>query len=285
MTRVAGTRALVLGGGGITGIAWEIGVLAGLAAAGVDLDAADVIVGTSAGSVVGALVASGVAVEDLYASQLVPPAAGGAARLGRLSLLRFLLASLWPGSDQAVRARVGRMAAGARTKETSEERVAVIRQAIGDRPWPERTLLIAAIDSATGEERIFDRNSDAQLAEAVAASCAVPLVWPPVRIGGRDYIDGGVRSIANADLASGAERVVVLAPVTFARRRSGRIATQLATLGPAVRSIVVTPDAASRAAIGTNVLDPARRGVSAQVGRKQGSDIAGAVAAVWTGPI
>jgi NTE family protein len=281
MTRVEGTRALVLGGGGITGIAWEIGVLAGLAAAKIDLGAADAIVGTSAGSVVGALVASGVAIEDLYASQLVPPAAGPAARLGRLSLLRFVLASLWPGSDQAARARVGRMAARARTKATSEERVAVIRQAIGGRPWPERRLLITAVDAATGDERIFDRESGAQLAEAVAASCAVPLVWPPVRIGGRDYIDGGVRSIANADLAAGAERVVVLAPVTFARRRSGRIATQLAALGPAVRSIVVTPDAASRSAIGKNVLDPARRGVSAQAGRKQGSDIASAVAEVW----
>ncbi|HYK98956.1 MAG TPA: hypothetical protein VEU77_11260, partial [Candidatus Acidoferrales bacterium] len=80
---------------------------------------------------------------------------------------------------------------------------------------------------------------------------------------------------------AGAERVVVLAPVTFASRRSGRIATQLAALGPAVRSIVVTPDAASRTAIGKNVLDPARRGVSAQAGRKQGSDIASAVAEVW----
>ena len=278
-------RALVLGGGGITGIAWEIGVLAGLASAGVDLSDADVIVGTSAGSVVGALVASGAGLEDLYASQLRPPSTSGrAARLGRVNLLRFLIASVWPGSDQAVRARIGRMAAAARTRATSAERVAVIRQVIGDRSWPERRLLIATVDALTGEPRIFDRESGAPFVEAVAASCAVPLVWPPVRIGDRDYVDGGVRSIANADLASGAARVVVLAPVNVALRRSGRIATQLAALGADVRSIVVTPDSASRRAIGRNVLDPARRAVSAKAGREQAALIAAAVAEVWAGP-
>ena len=277
--------ALVLGGGGVTGIAWEIGVLAGLAAAGVDLSAADVIVGTSAGSVVGALIASGDGLEDLYAGQLRPPSVSGkAARLGRLNLLRFLIASVWPGTDQAARARIGRMAVAARTAATSAERVAVIRQAIRDRSWPERRLLITAVDALTGDARVFDRESGVSFVEAVAASCAVPLVWPPVRIDGRDYVDGGVRSIANADLAVGAARVVVLAPVNVALRRSGRIARQLAALGADVRSIVVTPDAASRVAIGRNVLDPARRAVSAQAGRQQGVVIAAALAEVWTGP-
>src|SRR5215203_1575582 len=83
------SRALVLGGGGVTGVAWEIGVLAGLAEAGVDLTGADLVVGTSAGSVVGAQVTSGAGIEELYARQLEPPASERVARLGRAAQARY----------------------------------------------------------------------------------------------------------------------------------------------------------------------------------------------------
>jgi len=102
-------------------------------------------------------------------------------------------------------------------------------------------------------------------------------------IGGRRYIDGGVRSITNADLAGGCERVVVLAPVALALRRSGRIDRQLASLGPHVRSIVVSPDANARHAIGRNVLDPARRVASVRAGHEQAAAAAAACSAVWSG--
>ncbi|MEV1147602.1 patatin-like phospholipase family protein, partial [Micromonospora sp. NPDC049799] len=85
-------RALVLGGGGVTGVAWELGLLAGLAERGVDLLGADVVVGTSAGSVVGAQVCSGTPVEDLYAAQLRDPGGEVAARLGWPVLARLLWA-------------------------------------------------------------------------------------------------------------------------------------------------------------------------------------------------
>ena len=111
----------------------------------------------------------------------------------------------------------------------------------------------------------------------------MPLVWPPITIEGRRYIDGGVRSPANADLAVGCEGVVVLAPLAMALRRSGRIGSQLASLGPHVRSIVVSPDANARNAIGRNVLDPAHRVASARAGHVQAAGIAAAVAAVWSG--
>jgi NTE family protein len=117
----------------------------------------------------------------------------------------------------------------------------------------------------------------------VAASCAVPLVWPPITIDGRRYIDGGVRSTANADVAHGCERVVVVAPLAMALRRSGRIDRQLASLGSDVRSIVVSPDASARNAIGRNVLDPAHRVASARAGHVQAAGVAAAVAAVWSG--
>src|SRR4029077_19401592 len=120
---------------------------------------------------------------------------------------------------------------------------AVIGQGLARSEWPEQRLVITAVDAESGEPRAFDRDSGGGLIDAVAASCARPLVWPPITIGGRRYIDGGVRSATNADLAAGCDRVVVLAPITVALRRSSAIKNQLASLGPGVRSIVVTPEA------------------------------------------
>lgn len=275
-------RALVLGGGGVTGIAWMTGLLAGLAEAGIDLTQADLVIGTSAGSVVGAQILSGVSVRDLYAGQLKEPAGEVAARMGMGVLFGFVVSSLWPGDERVGRARLGRAAMRARTVPEAERR-AIIEGRLPTRSWPGTRLVITAVDAESGEARNFDRDSGVSLAEAVAASCAVPLVWPPITIDGHRYIDGGVRSSANADLAVDCERVVVLAPVALALRRSGRVDRQLASLGPQVRSIVVSPDAKARQAIGRNVLDPAHRVASARAGHAQAADATIAVTAVWSG--
>ncbi len=250
-------RALVLGGGGVTGIAWELGLLAGLAEKGVDLMSPDVVVGTSAGSVVGAQVLSGTSIEELYAEQLADATGEIGTRMGPGVLARFVIASLWPGDERRGRAYLGHAALAARTVPESKRRT-VIESRLRSRAWPARRLLVTAVDAETGEARVFDR-----------------------AINGRRYVDGGVRSIANADLAAGCDRVVVLAPVTFALRRRGRIASQLSALGPGVRSVVVSPDAEARRAIGRNVLDPARRAASARAGRRQAGSVAGAVGTVW----
>lgn len=276
-----GRRALVLGGGGVTGIAWETGLLAGLAEAGIDLTLADLVVGTSAGSVVGAQILSGMSLKDLYAEQLAESSGETAARMGAITTLRFVAAMMWPGDEQRARARLGRAALRAHTVPESERR-AVIARRLPSSSWPERRLLITAVDAETGDLRVFDRNSGGSLPEAVAASCAVPLVWPPITVSGRRYIDGGVRSVTNADLAVDCDRVVVLAPVTFALRRSTRISIQLASLGAGVRSVVVSPDAEARSAIGGNVLDPAHRAGSARAGHAQAAGVAQSVAAVWS---
>jgi NTE family protein len=281
--RVAiGRRALVLGGGGVTGIAWETGLLAGLAEAQVDLTAADLVVGTSAGSVVGAQILSGVAIEDLYAAQLKDATGEVSAKFGVGAMARLVIGSLWPGDERRGRARIGRAALKARTVPESARR-AVIEKRLPNHAWPDRRLLITAVDAETGEAKVFDRESGVPLTDAVAASCAVPMVWPPITINGRRYIDGGMRSVANADLATGSDRVVVLAPVAFALRRSQRIDLQLATLGRSVRSIVVSPDPQARKAIGSNTLDPAHRAASARAGRLQAAAVADAVGAVWNG--
>jgi NTE family protein len=275
-------RALVLGGGGITGIAWELGLIAGLAERGLDLTGADLLVGTSAGSVVGAQIATGVDVEERYAAQLVPPTGEMAAALGRGTMVRFGLAMIGSRDPQRVRARIGRLALKARTVPEAE-RIRVIGERLPVHEWPERALRIATVDAHTGEFVILDRDAGVPLVEAVAASCAVPGVWPPVSTGGRRFIDGGVRSPTNADLAAGFSRVVVIAPIVRGIGPLVGVDAQVAALradGSLVT--VVSPDAAAVAAIGRNVLDPVRRAGSARAGRAQAAAAADAVGAVWS---
>ncbi|HXV91896.1 MAG TPA: patatin-like phospholipase family protein [Pseudonocardia sp.] len=273
-------RALVLGGGGITGIAWEFGMLAGLAELGIDLTGADLVVGTSAGSVVGAQVASGLDVEQRYAAQLVPPDGEVAAALGRGTMLRFGLAMIGSRSPERVRARIGRIALRARTVP-EDERVAVIASRLPVHEWPDRPLSITAVDAGTGRFRAFDRASGVPLVRAVAASCAVPGIWPPVTIDGRRYMDGGIRSAANADLAAGHSRVVVLAPLTRGAGPITGVAAQVAELRRNARAVLVSPDEPALAAIGRNVLDPARRAAAAKAGRAQARSAAEQIRAVW----
>jgi NTE family protein len=277
--------ALVLGAGGVTGIAWELGVIAGLAEAGTDLSGADLVIGTSAGSVVGAQVTSGVDLDVLYERQLEPAGAEQAARLRRVTLARFGLAMLRSrGRDVEFRRRVGALALAAEqagTTPSEQERLDVIGDRLSGAQWPDRQLVITAVDAHTGEFRAFDRSSGPSLVHAVAASCAVPGVYPPVTIDGRRYVDGGIRSAANADLAQGCERLVVLAPIP---RGVGPMASVDAQVtGMLARVAVISPDAESRAAIGPNVLDPAFRAGSARAGRAQGMAVAERVAEVWKG--
>jgi NTE family protein len=276
-------RALVLGGGGVTGVAWEIGVLMGLADAGVELSNADVVVGTSAGAVVASQVTGQRSIEDLYASQLAPPSGEIAARMGTMATFRFLAAMAQPGSRQRARARLGRAAIRARTLPEAE-RYEVIKSRMKSDVWPERPrLLITSVNAETGEFVVLNKDSGVSLIRAVAASCAVPLVWPPVTINGKRFIDGGVRSVANVDLAKGCNRVVVIAPISASLRRADRPASQLEKLERenGVRAALISPDEASRAAIGSNVLDPTHRAASAQAGRAQGGTMAARIKAVW----
>jgi len=276
------SNALVLGGGGITGVAWELGMLSGLREHGVDLTDADLIVGTSAGSVVGAQLATGVDPDERYAAQLAPPDGEVAAALERSAMLRLGFAVMAGNRDpQRVRARIGRFARRTRTVPEAE-RIAVIGRRLPVKEWPERELRITAVDAHTGELVVLDRHAGVPLVEAVAASCAVPGVWPPVSAGGRRLIDGGVRSPANADLAAGYDRVVVLAPTVRALGPMFRVADQVAALrADGARVVLVSPDAAAVAAIGRNVLDPARRAAAARAGRVQSAAAMAEVETAW----
>lgn len=274
-------RALVLGGGGITGVAWEWGILAGLAERGVDLGDADLVVGTSAGSIVGAQVAAGLDVEQRFRSQLRPPDGESAASLGPTAMIRLGMALIGPPAPRQVRARIGRLALRMHP-EPEDERLAIISDRLPVHEWPERELKITAVDARTGVLRVFDRRSGVPLVRAVAASCAVPGVWPPISAGGRRYVDGGVRSPANADLAAGYDRVVVIAPIARGIGPIPGVDAQVAGLRVHARVASVRPDASALQAIGRNVLDPAQRAGAARAGRAQAVSVAAEVRAVWS---
>jgi NTE family protein len=275
------TKALVLGGGGVAGVAWELGVLAGLADAGVDVTDADLTVGTSAGSVVGSQLMGGVPLEALYQGQLSPSKEIAAAfDLGRLAAA-FASARSSAGSAQEAQARLGAFAL--ETETISEvERRAVIASRLPSHTWPERRVVLVAVDAATGEPRYFDRSDGVGLVDAVAASCAVPGVWPPVTIEGRRYTDGGVRSMTNVDVARGHDVVLVLAPLAEVPGAwTAPLPKQLADLHPS-RTYLIGADEASLAAFGTNPLDPSTRAPAARAGRAQGRAAGPAVRALWS---
>ncbi|MFD7445330.1 patatin-like phospholipase family protein [Streptomyces sp. NPDC059909] len=277
--------ALVLGGGGLAGIGWEIGVLHGLARAGADPTGADLIVGTSAGSVVGAQLTSGrLTLPELYDRQLTDPDGEVPAGMGAGVLARYLWGVLWSRDTEAYGARMGRLALSTRT-EPEEVRRAVFTERLLAHEWPRaRRLVVTAVDAVTGEFRAFDRDSGVGLIDAVGASCAVPGVWPPVTIDGRRFIDGGVRSSTNADLALGYDTVVIVAPIAVGGGPVISARTQATLLAAAgARVVLITPDRAARKAFGRNVLDPARRAPSARAGLAQAEAYADEVRRVWPG--
>jgi NTE family protein len=147
--------------------------------------------------------------------------------------------------------------------------------------WPDRPVLLPAVDAATGETVVFARDSGVSLVDAVAASCAVPGIWPPVTIGGRRYVDGGIRSITNADLAAGSDRVLVIVPSLADQPNPfSRLDEEAKALAPTA-VLAVYADAASVAAFGANPLSPATRGPAARAGREVGRSRAAEVAAFW----
>jgi NTE family protein len=278
-------RALVLAGGGVAGIAWELGVLRGIGDVDADLltslRQADLIVGTSAGSAVAAQITSSASMEDLYASQLSEHSSELEVDLNIEELMtRFMAATSGATGPDDMRRRIGTMALETPTVSQADRRAAVAAR-LSDKNWPDGALLITAIDAETGELTVFTKGSKVELIDAVAASCAVPGVWPPVSIGGRGYIDGGVRSGTNADLAEGCDRVLIVTPTQeSAPQPWGNLKDEIEQLSPAIVRVIYG-DEASTAAFGTNPLSPLTRRPAAREGRRIGQTEADAVRLFW----
>ncbi|ORV43355.1 patatin [Mycolicibacter engbaekii] len=267
-------RALVLGGGGLAGIAWETGVLCGIAdespAAARALLESAVLVGTSAGSAVAAQLGSGMALEDLFARQLAPTTSEIDPGVETDALTELFMAAITePNTTTEQKLQgIGAVALAAQTVAAPVRR-AIIADRLPSHQWPQRALRITAIDIDTGTLTVFDRDSGVDLVDAVAASCAVPGAWPPVVLGTRRYMDGGVRSTINLDVAADCDEAVLLVPA------GGGVGAEIAAFAGRVCA-VLADDTAARAF--GNPLDPACRAPSAQAGREQGRRQAQAVA-------
>jgi NTE family protein len=282
-------RALVLAGGGLAGIAWETGILCGIAdespAAARRLLDSDVLLGTSAGATVAAQLSSGCPLDELFARQVAETSAEIAPAVDIDAITELFLAAL--GNSNTLGRNKGEqlqeIGAVALATETVPEHVRreVIAQRLPSHDWPDRPLRVTAIDAATGELVVFDRDSGVGLVDAVAASCAVPGAWPPVTIAGRRYMDGGVGSAINLGFAGDCAEAVILvpagpaAPSPFGRGPAAEIE---AFVGTGLSAFTVFADDNSLAAFGPNPLDPSCRIASAVAGREQGRREARAVA-------
>ncbi|OBB12022.1 patatin [Mycolicibacterium setense] len=276
-------RALVLAGGGIAGIAWETGILQGIADESPDtadaLLASDVLVGTSAGSTVSAQLSSGLGLEALFELQVGSESAelDPEVSIDTITDL-FVKAMLTPGTTKAQKLReIGAVALDAATIDPAVRRK-VIEQRLPSHDWPDRDLRISAVDIDTGELVTLDRNSGVSLVDAVAASCAVPGVWPVVTIGGRRFMDGGIGSAVNMALAADCDSVVALVPQGRSTPSPFGDGAAQEVDGFDGRSLGIFADDDALAAFGTNPLDPRCRVPSARAGRAQGRRVAAAVA-------
>jgi NTE family protein len=296
------TRALVLGGGGPVGIAWESGLVAGLAQGGVDLGQADFTVGTSAGSFVGARLALGADTKTFADAILADPAPGGERRPSSggggappdLSGLMKLMGEAQGGirNPTEVRQEIGAFALAAPTM-TEEAFIETFGKSFATLPadtWPERGFACTAVDAETGAFQLWTKASGVGVTRAVASSCAVPGIYPPVTLNGRRYIDGGMRSSTNADMAAGHSLVVVVAVRlgagggSLAERIEARFNEEVETLKDGGATVLtISPDEGAIAAFGPNLMDFRRRADAARAGLAQGLAYAADVNPYWSG--
>jgi NTE family protein len=291
----AGERALVLGGGGSTGNAWLIGVIAGLFDAGLDVTEADLIIGTSAGSTTAAQITSAAPTELLAAilaaapqQRTGPVTDGRRGAIGpvtdHMARTGAIIAAAEDAADMRRRMGAGALELDAASDGSGHVRWrATVAARLPSQCWPEQAVHVTVVDAHTGEPVVFDRHSGVDLVDAVAASTAG---GPPHSIGGHLYIDGGYRSVENADLAAGYARVLVLSPLGGRSRHPREWGTHLAAQvdelragGSRVETIV--PDSQSEHMFGANAMTLSLRPPAARAGYDQGRALAEPLGHFW----
>jgi len=275
---------LVLAGGGVAGIAWETGFLLGVQEKSPDAAAAlltaDVLIGTSAGSTVSAQIAGGATLQELFDAQTAEATGELDPKVDVEILGQMFVDAIAGSQDRAEQLRaLGEAATDADTVEPAVRR-AVIEARLRNRVWPDRELRIPAINTRTGELRVFGNADGVDLVDAVGASCAVPGVWPVVTIDGERYMDGGMASGSNVQLAADCDVVVVLSPAADPAPNllGGSLREEIDVMAPK-RVLPIFADDAVVEAIGTNSLSPTTRRPAAELGREQGRRTADEIAA------
>jgi NTE family protein len=292
------TRALVLGGGGPIGVGWESGLIAGLEAGGVAVSQADFIIGTSAGSIVGAQLARGRDPMELYQAALErverPDSPTGRPLDMAPLLAQFMKLYTSDASLDELRREMGEFALQANTAPEDEWLAGFTSQELlRDGHWPERRYVCTAIDTADGRLVAWDKDSGVPLPYAVASSCAVPGLFSPVTIKGRRYMDGGIGSTTNAAFAKGYDKVLVVAVV----RPGGRAAATMPAIAERMRKRfedeleevrasgskveLITPDEEFAQRFGVNLMDFSGRAGAAEMGFEQGKAEAARIAGFW----
>jgi NTE family protein len=288
------TRALVLSGGGPVGTAWEAGLVAGFAEAGVSLGAADLILGTSAGAIVGARLAAGAPPAEL-ADMFANPGAGAEppARVTRgapieaFAQMTALVEETQRGARNPadVRRELGALALACRTMD-EERYLAWIGRMLPQAAhlgWPSERFACTGVDAGDGAFQLWDAGSGVDLLPAVAASCAFPGAFPPVTVQGRRYMDGGVRSFSNADLAAGHDLIVLVFVETPAQPAwaAERVMEEVELLKAADATVVVITPEEGAAEIVADLMDATRQPAAARAGRLQGLAQAEILKGIW----
>ena len=296
---------LVLGGGGVLGEAWMTAMLAGLAErSGSDARDCEGFVGTSAGSIVAAGLVAGIDPASRVAALPEQPAVADPPGRDARGL-----AARAAGAGLAVAGTIGAPLAAVGLRSTEAGGALLRRAALGRLPLGRRSLAglgrqleeagarwdgrlrVAAVDLASGRRVIFGSPGTPEISvgRAVEASCAIPGVFAPVSADGRRYVDGGVWSPTNMDSVEVRRGMQVLCLNPTGAMRPARGAP-MGAIGPVSRSLaalealvlerrgakvtVVSPDAAAARAIGTNLMDPARRSEVSAAGFAQGTALA-----------
>ncbi len=291
------SRALVLGGGGMVGVAWEVGVLQGLAANGIDLTRShrpDSILGTSAGSIVGALLTTHT-LEQLAELSLSDSSAEVSSET--VPLLDFAaMMECWevwrqlPDSLPATLATVGAYAL--RTNTVTEDRwVNSMTEVVGT-AWPSERFRCTSVNAETGEFVVWGHESNVALDRAIASSCAVPCIFPTVTIHGGRYTDGGVRSGTSMDLMADHNVVLALAPIgswggdSLDASAAIAIKNETAIVEAAGGRVLtlLTDDETNQATLLTPLgrMDPLNRQPALEHGRRQGAALANDLREMWT---
>lgn len=269
-------RVVVLGGGGIFGVAWMAGIVMGLAERGIDLTQARAFIGTSAGSIVGSQISYGLSPTELFTHHTEPAKQPSEPprQNGGLAQLMAMMQRQWESPEARTRA-IADFALNTTGGDPPESEAEIAaRLGIPANEWPARALSITAVDTAACELRVFDAQSGVGLIQAVAASCAVPGVRPPIRIQGRLYMDGGLwRNAENAHLARGERSVLIISPF------GARMAVGPQSLQSDIEALrqggsqvaLIAADAEALSTMGAaGPLDPSIRAAAAKAGRAQG---------------